>query len=61
MRISTKDFIRAVLFAFISVIMFFNIDSASADDYNLNPYLLWGGIISGVVALYFILRHKIKV
>lgn len=51
-------FLLATVFAFLSIISFFNIDSALADEKNLNTAFLVSGIFSGTISLWCLFRAK---
>jgi membrane-associated HD superfamily phosphohydrolase len=40
-----------VVFAFISVILFFQVDSAWADTHHANTTIIIAGIVSGLIAI----------
>jgi hypothetical protein len=53
-----KYFIITAIFAFISVISFFQINSYWADQHRFNGLLGWLGIgiVTGLVAIYFLIQ-----
>lgn len=54
MQVSNKDCMIAVLLVFLGVISFFNVDSAMADEHNLNTSLIVAGIVSILTGLFFL-------
>ena len=51
-------FVLMTIFAFLAFIAFFNVDSAFADEKNLNTEFTVGGIISLVIAGICLVKAK---
>lgn len=51
-------FVAATIFAFIGFIAFFNIDSAFADEKNLNTEFFVGGVVSLIVSGACLLKAR---
>lgn len=56
MNLTRKWFIWTCVFAFASVISFFQINSALADEKNLNGVFTGAGIVFGVIAIYCLIK-----
>ena len=56
MNKTRKWFVVMTIFAFASVISFFQINSAFADKHNANTAFLIGGIVLGLVAVYSLIK-----
>ncbi len=53
-----KNFLAAVIFAFASVVSFFQINSYWSDNHHFNGFFGWMGIgvVSGLAAIYFLYK-----